>query len=288
MIHDFSSFDGHCFWFCFQGILRVFAVGCQHQLVGFGLSQSLWVILLQLDCCFLSRWISYLPWTFDTLCPFGFWDSPLHLLSLPLLHLPALRGIWMGQPEPDPEVIELSLQLAGLSITVRVLPLVLWILFVNSPPASLASHGLPCCSLASVQSLTSSGDTRASFACIFPCLSCPLDFSGCHPLIQVTTLWGRSGQASLECWLLGTCGVREGVSSPNRTDAPAEQVLVCAGVQRIGLPESFHISECLLPCCQAGSVGLQQSATLSLRRRKQGSALRLRGYLTPRVSTRFN
>ena len=95
----------------------------------------------------------------------------------------------MGQPEPDPEVIELSLQLAGLSITVR-----------GSPARAVDFvRELAAASEASVQSLTSSGDTRASLLASFP--ACPA-----HWISRAAT--HLSGSQLSGAWLLGTCCVR--------------------------------------------------------------------------------
>lgn len=199
MIHDFSSFDGHCFWFCFRAS-KGLAVSCCNQLVGFGLSQSLWVILLQLDCCFLSRWISYLPWTFDTLCPLVFGTHLcISCLFLSFICPPCEVFGWVSQSQIQRSLNCPSNWLVCQSLS-EVLPLVLWILFVNSPPASLASHGYPAAaSEASVQSLTSSGDTRASLLASFP--ACPA-----HWISRAAT--HLSGSQLSGAWLLGTCCVR--------------------------------------------------------------------------------
>lgn len=145
----------------------------------------------------------------------------------------------MGQPEPDSEVIELSLQLAGLSITVRGSPSRA-VDFVrelaDSPPVSQASHGYPSApSEASVQSFTSSGDTRGSLLASFP--ACPA-----HWITRASTHLSGSSLSGPErarrAWIAGCWAraVSEGrVSSPNRTETIGLQnrfwcVVQCSGL----------------------------------------------------------
>lgn len=146
----------------------------------------------------------------------------------------------MGQPEPDSEVIELSLQLAGLQITVRGSPSRA-VDFVrelaDSPPVSQASHGyLPVSPEASVQSFTSSGDTRGSLLASFP--PCPEHWT----LRASRQLSGSSltgSERAKRAWIAG-CWARavvEGrVSSPNRTETISLQnrfwcVVSCVGLE---------------------------------------------------------
>lgn len=146
----------------------------------------------------------------------------------------------MGQTEPDSEVIELSLQLAGLSITVRGSPSRA-VDFVrelaDSPPASVARHGYPGApSEASVQSFTSSGDTRGSLLSSFP--SCPTSWiNRAERALSGSHLTGSA--RARRAWIAG-CWARavvEGrVSSPNRTETISLQnrfwcVVSCSGLE---------------------------------------------------------
>lgn len=99
------------------------------------------------------------------------------------LHLGYL-DTWMSQPDPDSEVVELSIQLSGLSITVRGSP-ARAVDFVRGlsdqiPPTSEHhgylqwTPGTPASSVASC--VSSSVETRCSIASAFP--NCPAHWIG--------------------------------------------------------------------------------------------------------------
>ena len=156
----------------------------------------------------------------------------------------------MGQPEQDPEVIELSLQLSGLSITVRGSPSRA-VDFVrelaDSPPLSQASHGYPAAAseAASVLSATSSfGDTRASLLESFP--ACPTHWTA--RALAVLSGSNLSGpERARRAWIAGCWAraVNEGrVSSPNRSETIRAQNRFWCVVSCVGLdcPRVFTTS----------------------------------------------
>ena len=97
---------------------------------------------------------------------------------------PGYPDTWMSQPDPDSEVVELSIQLSGLSITVRGSPAraVDFVRGLSDQPPNTSDHhgylpsapGTPASSAASW--VSSSVETRCSIATAFP--ACPAHWIG--------------------------------------------------------------------------------------------------------------
>ena len=131
----------------------------------------------------------------------------------------------MSQSDPDSEVVELSLQLSGLSITVRGSPsrAAEFVRGLSDQPSSPAAHhgypasqrGSPAPSVASW--VTSSIETRCSIAAEFP--ACPAHWIGlASSRLSGSRLIGaeRAKRAWLAgCWARAVIDSR--VGSPNRS-----------------------------------------------------------------------
>ena len=110
----------------FSGVLRILQSGVSSNWTGGDLPVLATAAHLPLGFCFQHSCL-------DLSCASAVWPplpcgslGPLGLLpNHPLLrqHLPhGLLATWMGQAEPDSDIVELSVELAGLSITVRGSP----------------------------------------------------------------------------------------------------------------------------------------------------------------------
>ena len=169
-------------------------------------------------------------WTFTASSPIcNLWSQPP----------PGCPGTWMSQPEQDSEVVELSLQLSGLAITVRGSPsrAVEFVRGLSDQASPAPSHhgypsqpGTPASTVRSW--VSSSVETRCSIASEFP--SCPAHWLG----LAASRLSGsRIGGAdrARRAWLAG-CWARavidSRIGSPNRSAA-------------IELPNRFW---CVLSC----------------------------------------
>ena len=167
-------------------------------------------------------------------CPFQCWSSgllafpcPIFRWLLSLIPSPGCPGIWMSQPDQDSEVVELSLQLSGLSITVRGSPsrAADFVRGLSDPaPTPTGNHGYPQPLLGTPASsvaswVSSSVETRCSIASEFP--TCPAHWIG---LASSRLSGSRIGGAdrARRAWLAG-CWARavidSRVGSPNRSAA---------------------------------------------------------------------
>ena len=178
----------------------------------------------QLSCLDLSCALAVWP-----PLPCGFSGGPPLSLSHLLLRQPQLHGLlatWMVQPVPDSDIVELSVQLAGLSITVRGSPARAADFvrdLTESPPRS--SHPGVESSVASEPSLlswTSSAaapvESRTSILASFP--PCPGHWLLVSHRLTSSRLPGA--QRIRRAWIAGCWAraVREGrIGSPNQTEA---------------------------------------------------------------------
>ena len=188
-------------------------------------------------------WISHLPRhpNHPWLC--GFLDFAclsfrlLRLfLSLPLVWL----DTWMSQPVSNTEVIELSVNFSGLSITVRGSPdraadFVRGLSDRGSPSTSHHDQSLDLSAIAPSTVASSAAESRSSIPGTFPL--CPAHWlARGKPSYRLTNSWESESQTCLDCRVLGQDQSWRGrISSPNRSEAIELQnkfwcVVFCQGV----------------------------------------------------------
>ena len=217
------------------------------------------------------------------------WGLPLSLSHL-LLRQPQLHGllaIWMVQPEPDSDIVELSVQLAGLSITVRGSLLVLQTLSVTLLSHLLAPATLVWSLLWLLNHLCCPGLRRQLLllnpALRFWLLSLLVLVTGswCHIDSPVHDYLGHRGFAEPGLLVAGheLC-VREGLDHRIRlrqSNYPIDSGAWCIVSASLN-PGSFrHLVPSLLQLAEYKD--LLPFATASLQRPRRGATLRLRGDL---------